>query len=197
MPQLIFINPEFLDQTCQLPNGTFTVGRGKGNDIIIRADSVSQTHCELLVYGPEVIVREKGSRNGTFVDGVQIIAQSGVHHGDVLQFGKVKVRLALDADGNNQTTAISAMEDFRRIQENEKRPKIKEQEFPVIFTPAQKNPDLTATTIAPHPPSPSEPHITSESPPVRPTLSVGKGIDWKWIAAGVGVAVAIVYFVWK
>ena len=54
MPKLIFTQPEFAAQTCELPEGTTTVGRGPRNTLVIRDDTVSADHCELLVSWNEV-----------------------------------------------------------------------------------------------------------------------------------------------
>lgn len=197
MPHLIFINPEFLNQKCQLPNGTFSVGRSKGNDIVIRADSVSQNHCELLVYGPEVIVREKGSKNGTFVSEVRVNAQKGVRHGDCLRLGKVKIRLELECEEHENTTALSAIDEFRKFQESEKQPKPEEQKFPVIFKPTQINLEPAEETASIPPPLTADNEIIESEKTQKPrSLRSNMGLNWKWLAAGLAAAV-LAYFIWK
>src|SRR5687768_17869388 len=68
MPKIKIITREFESATCELPDGGITVGRDAQNAMVIADASVSRQHCELLVFGREVIVRDRASRNGTFVD---------------------------------------------------------------------------------------------------------------------------------
>lgn len=95
MPRLILTSPEFAHQSCDLPDGTWSVGRSQRSQIVVEDDSVSSDHCELVVYGAEVIVREHGSRNGTFVAGVRVKAQSGIRHGQCLRLGRIETMLTL------------------------------------------------------------------------------------------------------
>lgn len=89
MIRLVFISSGGPDQSCELPDGTFTVGRTVNNSLRIQEESVSGRHCELLVYGSELIVRECGSRNGTYVDNVRVQGQCGVRNGQIIRFGRV------------------------------------------------------------------------------------------------------------
>ena len=60
---------------------------------------VSAKHCEILVNGSEVIVRDLGSRNGTFVNGRRLQNQQcGVKSGHIIAFGSVQARLEIELD---------------------------------------------------------------------------------------------------
>ena len=72
MPQLIFTTPHFNNQSFKLPEGKTTVGRVAGNTLVIQHDTISANHCEILLYGREVIVRDRGSTNGTWVDDCRV-----------------------------------------------------------------------------------------------------------------------------
>ena len=72
MTKLIFIDEKFGGRVYEFVVPETTVGRGGHNTLTIRDASVSQTHCEILAYGPEVIVRDLGSSNGTFVNGERL-----------------------------------------------------------------------------------------------------------------------------
>ena len=93
MKQLVFITPGFKDQSFKLPEGKTTVGRTPPNGLIIQDDSVSGHHCDILVYGTEVIIRDKASTNGTWVDGRRVKGQTSMSHGQYLRLGKVEARL--------------------------------------------------------------------------------------------------------
>jgi hypothetical protein len=115
MARLILLNPEFSGQSCELPDGRLTVGRSRRSQIILLDDSVSADHCEVLVYGTEVIVREHGSRNGVFVDGVRIKAQSGVCNGQRLRLGRVEGLMQIASPEGAEETAITAFHDHCRM----------------------------------------------------------------------------------
>jgi hypothetical protein len=72
--------------------GTIVVGRDPACDVSEDGDSLlSRRHSE-FVAGPDgVIVRDLGSRNGTFVNGVRV-AESPVHPGDVVHIGHLRLR---------------------------------------------------------------------------------------------------------
>jgi predicted component of type VI protein secretion system len=114
MPRIIMISPEFAKQSCELCGGVFALGRDRRNHIVVPHESVSARHCELLVYGREVIVRDLGSRNGTFVQGIQVAVQKGVKHGQMLRFGTVAARLELEHPGNeDDADSSTAMNHYR------------------------------------------------------------------------------------
>jgi len=69
MPKLVILNGACVDRVFELEDGEITVGRGPDNMIVIDDRTVSRTHAELLIYGPEVIVRDHGTANGTLVQG--------------------------------------------------------------------------------------------------------------------------------
>jgi pSer/pThr/pTyr-binding forkhead associated (FHA) protein len=118
MTQLIFKTPEFSGQSASLPDGKTTVGRAPGNALIIEHDSVSADHCELLLYGREVIVRVRASANGTWVDGALINGQTSMRHGQVIRFGTVEARLEMPPppprDDQTEFTAIYTYKEVMR-----------------------------------------------------------------------------------
>jgi len=129
MAKLIFIDKDFSGQVYQLVLEKTTVGRGDQNNLVIHDNSISAAHCEILVYGPEVIVCDLNSRNGTFVNGVRLKNQQcQVKHGQTVRFGSVEGRLELEAAYDEEPTSeISAiyahrrtLRDLRRAREQRK-----------------------------------------------------------------------------
>ena len=106
-PKLIFTGEPFAGRVCELTAEKITVGRGNQNTLAIHHPSVSQTHCEILVNGPEVIVRDLQSSNGTFVEGVRIHPQSQVKHGQSVWFGDVAARLELAPPPSSEQTTLT------------------------------------------------------------------------------------------
>jgi pSer/pThr/pTyr-binding forkhead associated (FHA) protein len=113
MAKLIFIGDKFGGRVYDLAVEKITVGRGDHNTLTIADASISHTHCEILVYGMEVIVRDLGSRNGTFVNGVRLQdQQKPLHDGQIVKFGSVEARLQLlpppDSSTVTDVTAVHA-----------------------------------------------------------------------------------------
>lgn len=147
MPKIILTSPGFGLQTHELTDGTITVGRHPKNNIVIQDDSVSGDHCDLLVYGLEVIVREHGSRNGTFVDGVRVQVQSGVNHGQKLRFGNVEARMDIESYTKEDGTAITAIYQYRRILQQPPPLTVHSPAPPIVIAPEAARPAGTDHTI--------------------------------------------------
>ncbi len=79
------------------PTGTLVCGRAVTSDLAIIDPTVSRHHADVSVGDGGVNVRDVGSSNGTFVNGVRI-EQSFVVPGDTLTFGKVAFRVEAVAD---------------------------------------------------------------------------------------------------
>jgi len=64
----------------------FTIGRGAENSLCIPATIISRSHAELIRVGNDHLLRDLGSTNGCFVNGVRITEQM-LNDGDLLRFG--------------------------------------------------------------------------------------------------------------
>jgi adenylate cyclase len=74
------------------PGATMVVGRAVNSDCAVVDATVSRRHAELTVAQNGVQVKDVGSSNGTFVNGVKVDSYFVVA-GDTLTFGKVAFRL--------------------------------------------------------------------------------------------------------
>jgi len=70
------------------PGVPVRIGRRAPAELQFRDAEVSGLHCELLLRDDELVVTDRGSTNGTFVDGRRIHGPEPVPHGGVLQVGK-------------------------------------------------------------------------------------------------------------
>jgi len=68
-------------------SGTKVVGRDEGCDTVLEGSEVSRRHAELRVDGPLLVVRDLGSSNGVFVNGVRT-ADAPLGLGDVVRCGE-------------------------------------------------------------------------------------------------------------
>lgn len=76
-----------------IPEGETSVGREAGNGLALVTEStVSRKHAVIVKNGPEVLVRDAGSSNGTFVNGVKVASDTVLKPGDQVQFGQVQFR---------------------------------------------------------------------------------------------------------
>jgi sigma-B regulation protein RsbU (phosphoserine phosphatase) len=64
----------------------FTIGRSSNNDLVFSHMSISRTHCEIVLEGEEHILRDLGSKHGTYLNGVRT-DQSTLRNGDRIQLG--------------------------------------------------------------------------------------------------------------
>ncbi|MEM9186191.1 MAG: EAL domain-containing protein [Planctomycetota bacterium] len=85
------------DPMRQVPvdKSPFTVGRRVDQDLTIPSPTVSGQHAE-LVLDESLWVRDLGSTNGTFVNGVRITDACRVNHGDLVQFAQIVFRVGCD-----------------------------------------------------------------------------------------------------
>jgi len=120
MPKLVFLSEKFGGRDYEFKVPTTTVGRGESNTLTIFDPSVSQTHCEILVWGDEVIVRDLNSTNGTFVDGERLQNhQRPIVPGQVVRFGAVEARLEMREPSNTDTdTDVTAVRAFVRLMQD-------------------------------------------------------------------------------
>lgn len=107
MAKLIFLGEKFAGRVYEFAVEKTTVGRGDHNTLTIHDASVSHSHCEILVYGTEVIVRDLGSSNGTVVDGKRLHAteQRPLDNGQIVKFGSVEACLNLSLEADSDTVS--------------------------------------------------------------------------------------------
>lgn len=81
---------------CELKVDKTTIGRSEDNVFPVADPSVSSHHCEVLLRGAEVVVRDLNSTNGSYINGVE--TKEGVlKPGQILRLGQFEMRLETDA----------------------------------------------------------------------------------------------------
>ncbi len=73
-----------------------TIGRVDDNAFPIAEGSISSHHCEVLLRGNEIVVKDLNSTNGTFVNGQQITGEGILKSGQILRLGQIEMRLESD-----------------------------------------------------------------------------------------------------
>jgi hypothetical protein len=74
-------------------DGAVVLGRARDCGCVIADPSVSRRHAELRRDGERWLLRDLGSRNGTRVNGVRVVAEVEVCPGDRVGFGDARYRL--------------------------------------------------------------------------------------------------------
>lgn len=88
-PSLIMANGDVFP----IPDGETTVGREAGNGLsLVTENTVSRRHAAIVKDGANILVRDLGSSNGTFVNGVKVATDTVLRPGDQVQFGEVRFR---------------------------------------------------------------------------------------------------------
>jgi len=116
-PKLTFVGDHFAGRVYELTQEKTTVGRGSDNTLVLHHASVSLVHCEILVNDAEVIVRDLGSANGSFVDGIRLsLQQSQLKSGQIVRLGAVTARLEMKTHNEDVTsTEMTAVHEHGRI----------------------------------------------------------------------------------
>jgi serine phosphatase RsbU (regulator of sigma subunit) len=70
-----------------LDKASFTIGRRSANDLQLTGTDVSRDHAEILRSDGNYLIRDRGSRCGTYVNGAQVTERRLVH-GDKIQVGR-------------------------------------------------------------------------------------------------------------
>jgi len=101
MAKLVILSPGRTGQTHELKVDKTTIGRLEDNTFSITDPSVSSHHCEVLLRGAEIVVRDLNSTNGTYINGEKI-TEAAMKPGQILRLGQIELRL------ETETTAAAA-----------------------------------------------------------------------------------------
>lgn len=113
--QLVVLKGRSASSTLRIPPETVTViGRQQGCQIRIVSSLVSRKHCELLERGGRLTLKDLGSSNGTYVNGLKVEEPTVLEPGSSLMIGSIVFRVEqFDAHkpatpGGPADTAITA-----------------------------------------------------------------------------------------
>lgn len=73
------------------PGQVLTIGRAATNRIALHDEVCSRNHCEVFQVGNDWILRDLGSRNGTYVDGSPISGDFSLNPGHLIEIGDCKL----------------------------------------------------------------------------------------------------------
>jgi len=107
MAKLVVLNEGLTGKSYELKAGKTTIGRVEDNDFPLPVGSISSHHCEVLVQGEEVVIKDLNSTNGTFINGQQINKETALKPGQTLRLGQVEIRLEVPGAPNAAPGAAS------------------------------------------------------------------------------------------
>jgi len=90
-PKLIVMSPDQPPATYELEEEYTHVGRAAGNEIALPFPSVSNRHCIFILSGPDIVLRDLNSSNGTLING-EPVTEVVLRPGDVIQVGVVQIK---------------------------------------------------------------------------------------------------------
>jgi hypothetical protein len=92
MSKLVILNQGMTGRTFELNIERTTVGRVEDNTFQIADGSVSSHHAEILLRGSDIVIRDLGSTNGTFINNEKIM-ETVLKPGQTLRFGQVELKI--------------------------------------------------------------------------------------------------------
>ncbi len=106
-PRRLLIEEAGEDLVFEVLNPVVVVGRDASADLTLEDPQVSKRHCEIRLTGDRLIVRDLGSTNGTFVNGMQV-SNAELKAGDVVGIGDHVLHVDRRGKAAGGTTAAAS-----------------------------------------------------------------------------------------
>lgn len=95
MARLVILTEGMKGRVLELTANRATIGRAENNTFQISEPSISTHHCEVLLQGDTVVVKDLGSTNGTYIAGAKI-THDVLHPDQHLRLGDVELKFEPD-----------------------------------------------------------------------------------------------------
>jgi pSer/pThr/pTyr-binding forkhead associated (FHA) protein len=105
MAKLVLLSPGMTGRTHELKGEKTTIGRLEDNTFQIAEPSVSSHHCEVILRGNDIVVKDLNSTNGTYI-GTDKVTETVLKPGQVLRLGQIEMRLETDAPPASSKKAL-------------------------------------------------------------------------------------------
>ncbi|MCM1540560.1 MAG: FHA domain-containing protein [Blautia sp.] len=99
MHRILLVNIRDAVQTyqCSIADKVIVGRNSFFSNLVLEDDAVSEKHCEIELLNGKVYIKDLGSSNGTYVDGIQISANNvEVQSGAILRLGRHEYRLTIE-----------------------------------------------------------------------------------------------------
>ena len=91
MARLVILTKGRPGRAIELGKGRLTIGRAEDNAFQISDPAISTYHCEVILSGKDLVVKDLGSTNGTFI-GADKITSAILKPGQRFLLGDVELR---------------------------------------------------------------------------------------------------------
>jgi phosphoserine phosphatase RsbU/P len=98
-----------------LDQDRLTIGRSSKHVVHLPDATVSKDHAEIARQGDTWAVKDLGSRNGTRVNGVEAVQATTIREGDMVEIGKVMLRVAREAAAPLDLSTVGSMSSSMRL----------------------------------------------------------------------------------
>ena len=139
------------DREIELREGEIVLGRSSECGVLLDSETVSRKHARVSIREGSVFIEDLGSRNGTFVNGKQVVEKVQIKPGDAVQFGDVRFELFQTPPEEARTVVMS----------QEAVPQLSTEQAPRPIPPSPSEPPVHRV---PQPPPPQ----AAPSPPMSP-----------------------------
>ncbi len=172
MAKLVILTQGMTGRAHELNVDRTTIGRVEDNTFQIPDASVSSHHCEVLLRGNDVVIRDLNSTNGSYINDAQI-TESVLKPGQKLRLGQIELKLEVEGSAIPAASTGAATPPP---------------------APAKKVAD--ATMVMPRGVSLSELEGGGRNPGLDTTSSAfskkrNKSALYFWIGAGIGIVIII------
>ncbi len=95
-------------QRFSVTKDSIVIGRVAGSDVVISDPEVSRRHASITWEGGQPVIKDLGSTNGTFVNGVRVAGPRALSDGDTIGLGKVQLTFQCPAIAGARPTLARA-----------------------------------------------------------------------------------------
>ena len=105
MPEFIIRSGKYEGKKLQIDGAQVLIGRDDGCQIRITSQDVSRQHCLIRLLESGWVVRDLGSQNGTFFNGIPLDGERALQPGDRVRVGPMVLELSDGAVKSKRTAS--------------------------------------------------------------------------------------------
>jgi pSer/pThr/pTyr-binding forkhead associated (FHA) protein len=98
-------------QIIPIQRAEFCIGRDETCELWAQKMTISRRHTAILMREDRVVIRDLGSSNGTFVNGVVVVGEVEVEHNDRLRIGPLEFRIQVRLDRERASVAAPIVDE--------------------------------------------------------------------------------------
>lgn len=95
------------------------IGRSKGCNLILQAPSVSRKHSIIIILADSVYLKDLGSRNGSYINGVKVENEALLRSNDIIRLGAMEFTFQTEIQENeDEEDSEKTQIDIKKQQES-------------------------------------------------------------------------------